>query len=264
MSLYVTSMLTQKQPEAQEAGVNVHWQWFQKSFSKWGVLALKARGSFKYQNQNQVAASAFLSTSQYLRHALELCSSDLYCNGRASFTPSLITTLDFILKMFSVYAPVSQILFQNSSKDCNPCRSPYKSYDWISWQHPLRCCWLIFVLLKVRKFAQIRKPSLLLNNQPNLHPDTSVENLTAMGQRNLTVLPKALCKTKWSFIFFRLFSPLHNSHSILIIFWRVLTFWKVRSSLKIVTIIWWLLCWIWDLIPSRQDFHVINPELSWQ
>lgn len=134
------------------------------------------------------------------------------------------------------------------------------SHDNILFQ----CCWLIFVLLKVRRFAQMRKPSLLLNNQPNLHPDTSVENLTVVGQKNLTVLPKALCKTKWSFIFFRLFNSLHNSHSILIILWRVLTFWKVRSSLKIVTIIWWLLCWLWALIPSGQDFHVINPELSWQ
>lgn len=36
----------------------------------------------------------------------------------------------------------------------------------------------------------MRKPSLLLNNQPNLHPDTSVENLTVVAQKNLTVLPK--------------------------------------------------------------------------
>lgn len=142
---------------------------FRSHFQNEEYLLWKPVGSFRYQTQNQVAASAFLSTSQYLHHALELCSADLYCNGRAFFTPSLITTLDFILKMFSVCAPVSQILFQNSSKDCNPCRSPYKSYDWISWQHPLRCCWLIFVLLKVRKFAQIRKPSLLLNNQPNFY-----------------------------------------------------------------------------------------------
>lgn len=233
----------------------MHWQDFRSNFQN--------KQYFRDQTQKQVAASAFLSTSQYL-HALELCSSDLDCNGRTSLIPSLITLLDFISKMFSVCAPISQILFQNSFKDCNPCRNPYKSYDWISWQHLLQCCWLIFVPLKVRKFAQIRKPCLLLNNQPNLHPDTWVENLTVVGQKNLTVLPKALCKTKWSFIFFRLFNSLHNSHSILIISWRVLTFWKVRSSLKIVTIIWWLLCWIWALILSGQDFHVINPELSWQ
>lgn len=147
-----------------------------------------------------------------------LLSRFLYCDGGTSSIPSLITMLEFILKMFSLCAAISQILFQASFKDCNPCRSPYKSYDWISWQQPLQCCWLIFVLLKVKKFAQIRKPSLLLNNQPNLHPNTTVENLTVVGQKNLTMLPKALCKTKWSYILFRLFHSLHNLLSILIIF----------------------------------------------
>lgn len=109
-----------------------------------------------------------------------LLSRFLSCSDRAYFFPSLIMMLDFVLKTFSLWTPISLILFQTSFKDCNHYRSPYKSYDWISWQQPLPCCWLIFVLLKV-KFAQIRKPSLLLNNQPNLRPIATVENLTVKG-----------------------------------------------------------------------------------
>ena len=154
----------------------------------------------------------------FMRWNWSLLPRFLCCNGRTCFIPTLITMLDFILKMFSLCAPISQILFQTSFKDCSPSKSPYKSCDWISWQQLLQCCWLIFVVLKVKKFAQIRNPCLLLNNQPNLHPHTTVENLTVVGQKNLTVLPKALCKTKWSYIFFRLLKSLHNLLSILIIF----------------------------------------------
>lgn len=125
MSLYVASMLAQKWPEAQEGALAMISEVIFKMRS-----TLKASGS--YQTQSQVAASAFLSSSQYLLHGLELSSSDLYCNGRTSLIPSLITVLDFILKMSCVCALTSQILFQNTFKYCKPCRSPYKSYDWIS------------------------------------------------------------------------------------------------------------------------------------
>lgn len=127
MSFYITSMLAQKWPEAQEGALAMISEVIFKMRS-----TLKASGSFRYQTQSQVAASAFLSSSQYLLHGLELSSSDLYCNSRTSLIPSLITVLGFILKMSSVYALTSQILFQNTFKDCKPCRSPYKSYDWIS------------------------------------------------------------------------------------------------------------------------------------
>lgn len=152
-----------------------------------------------------------LSLFFFLPHNVWNCSllsRFLYCSSRTTFIPSLITALDFALKMFSLCAPISQILFQTSFEDCDPCRSPCKSHDWIPWQQPRQCCWLIFALLKVKKFAQVRKASLLLNNQPNLHPNTTVENLTVVDQKNLTVLPKALCKTKWSCIFLQTYSTL--------------------------------------------------------
>lgn len=90
-----------------------HWD---KRGQSIGILVMILEVIFKMKScyfENELGAMwpclyFFLAHDVYFMHwNWTLLSRFVYCNGRTSFIPSLITVLDFILKMFSLCAPIS-------------------------------------------------------------------------------------------------------------------------------------------------------------